>query len=1018
MTALAVGYDDWNVAIADVLFPERAFPEPVYLDIEDDELVALGEAVGLPSNEVEQALCESVRATLDLRRPADAFRQHQRAVAAWSTHGRQEGEPPPVLALLAVFSLAAERMAASDGLVSHNFYGRLRECLRIDPDIKEIEDAYRGVAEQFWGALNKWLTDMNGRRGIPTAFAVSHRYVGLSVSQALIRKTDRDRLVSFFQSSGLAPGMELSPGALEPLFDAWISREPSPASKHLQRLWANEASRERVANAVALELANWDGSVKQQTGEESGTARVALSAEIGGFPKKRFRLQALLYTARPETARHATLRSSSGDTQVPLVPTSAGALAVGGASEFNNASLLEGTLSLVDTGTGATATRQPRRLVAFRQDELTRRWIEADAVLLGEDVTLLARRDLSGRLEPILKAAARPGWTVTTDGLPGLPDGWSIYRGVQLFRHPGERAERIRDFAPLVPLTTSQLELAGGLSLPFGRRNVWHTAAPPELRAVSDTPEGFAVTLIDLGEPDSIDDPATLVDTGIVLEQWSDNGTGSVIASIADAELEDGDYRLQLAKQSDGTVLAVRHFALRTADHPDPRQWQLAPTVVQHLSDPVSVIGACGSGSGPELRGALVPSAASSTLETAPLSRTPWWNTEKGASSSSFVGVLLPRAEPDSCLYTGSHRFDLDTPAHDKQGRPIDKNVSGRCGQCGLERRYSTSYHRNRRHHSRKSREAAEHVDVDVAALPVANPDDGRRWDTAFDALQYLSGGRFPLFERVARQIESTGLFVDQFLRSLESLGHVEPRRDPHTLAPAEWEVTPTELVATRNGYLLLGYWPQSLRDALSDALTEVGGTLESRAQPDGDGPVSWFARGGHISDAARAVDENISVLDRGWRPIAEHLPALSAVLRALPRRPAELTGHVKRFSVPHARWVDAVSYAEPGAYRLSTFATFDFIRTGEDVERGEIAVSVVQLSKHGAALVEGTPPLLAYNPATEELSVPLGSDLPGLYGRAAVLCSGLLPTARGRLLTYHQVPPELAAHLAYLLTH
>lgn len=1015
MPAHQASYEEWNLAIAEVLFPELPHPEPVYLDIEEEELVALGEAVGLPPSSVEEALCRDVAATLDLRRPAEAFSRHERALARWSRGDGKETDPPPVLALLAVFSLAAERMAAADGLVSHNFYGRLRECLGIAPDVKEIEDAYRGVAETFWGALNRWLTELDGLRGTPTAYAISHRYVGLSVSQALIRKADRDRLITFFQTYGLAPGMEVPPAALEPLLDSWITRAPSPASKHLQRLWATEAARERVSYAVALALASWDGSVTQRAGGEGGTAQINLSAEIGGFPKKRFRLQALLYAAHPDVGRHAKMRSEEGEALVPLVPTSAGALSLGGTSEFNAESLLEGTLTLVDTHTGVRATRQPRRLVVFRQDELTRRWIETDGVLLGADVTLLARSDLREKLEPVLKGSARPGWTATSNDLPGLPEDWLLFRGVQLFRHPGDRVERMPDLAPLVPLTTSQMELAGGLRLPSSRRNVWHTSAPPELRAVSDTPGGFAVTLFDLGPPQSFDSDDD--HDGDVLEQWTDNGTGTIVASLVDAELEDGDYRLRLTRASDGRALAVRNFALRTADHPDPRQWERVPTVEQHMADSLGTLGAGSAVDGPVVRGALVVPSSHSSLRTAPLPASPWWSTQRSSPSSSFAGVRIPRAQPDSCLYTGRHRIEIESATHDTRGRPEQETVTGRCTQCGLEKRYSTNYYKNRRKHSRQTLATPQHVDVDVSRLPSATQNDDRTWDSAFDALQFVGGGSFSMFEHIARQIESTGLFVDQFLRSLDSLGHVEPQRDPRTLAPLHWEVAPTELVASRNGYLLLGYWPPSLRTALAEALAEVGSTLVRKPQPDGDGPLSWFAQCDDIASVAQAVDENISVIEQGWRALAPELPTLGEILRALPRRSADITGHLKRFSVPEARWVDTSSLSSPGAYRLASFSTLDLVRTEEDVSRGEMAVSLVQLSKHAAALIEGGLPLAVYNRATEELSVPLGADLPGLYGRAAVLSSGLLPTARGRLLTYHQVPHDLAAHLAYLLT-
>jgi hypothetical protein len=102
----------------------------------------------------------------------------------------------------------------------------------------------------------------------------------------------------------------------------------------------------------------------------------------------------------------------------------------------------------------------------------------------------------------------------------------------------------------------------------------------------------------------------------------------------------------------------------------------------------------------------------------------------------------------------------------------------------------------------------------------------------------------------------------------------------------------------------------------------------------------------------------------------------------------------------------------------VTRFATLDVLRTQADCDQDKMATTTVQLSKHAAALIQKERPLMAYNRATEELTVPLGADLPGLYGRAAVLCSGFLPIPSGRQLVYRNVRPELALHLGHLLEH
>ena len=80
--------------------------------------------------------------------------------------------------------------------------------------------------------------------------------------------------------------------------------------------------------------------------------------------------------------------------------------------------------------------------------------------------------------------------------------------------------------------------------------------------------------------------------------------------------------------------------------------------------------------------------------------------------------------------------------------------------------------------------------------------------------------------------------------------------------------------------------------------------------------------------------------------------------------------------------------------------------------------MSQVRFGKHAAAYVTGAKPLMAFDPATARMTVPLGADLPGLYNRAVVLAAGQLPHKEGRTLVYDNVPADLASHLYYLLGH
>jgi hypothetical protein len=233
------------------------------------------------------------------------------------------------------------------------------------------------------------------------------------------------------------------------------------------------------------------------------------------------------------------------------------------------------------------------------------------------------------------------------------------------------------------------------------------------------------------------------------------------------------------------------------------------------------------------------------------------------------------------------------------------------------------------------------------------------------------------------------------------------------------WEVAPTALVGTEDGFLFSGYWPAGI-------YAEVGGAMEAAgislavSHPD-DGPASYFATCERttldaISD--KLDSEQVPVVDVGWRDLVGACPPLSHVLAALPRQSDSLIGDITWFRPRDNRWVPAATLDARGAYRVRRFSTLDVVRTDEDVKAGMVARCTVQLGKHLAALMDGAP-LIAYDPRERVLSVPLGADLPGLYGRAVVAASGEPPTAppRQRLLQYGNVPRELACHIYDLLS-
>jgi hypothetical protein len=146
-------------------------------------------------------------------------------------------------------------------------------------------------------------------------------------------------------------------------------------------------------------------------------------------------------------------------------------------------------------------------------------------------------------------------------------------------------------------------------------------------------------------------------------------------------------------------------------------------------------------------------------------------------------------------------------------------------------------------------------------------------------------------------------------------------------------------------------------------------------------------------------------------------LPPLSAVIDHLPRQAMVGARSFRRWDVEVARWSQVQDASVPGAYQLIGSTIAYCLRDEGDVMNGTMRRGDARLVKHAAAL-GAKQPLIGHESASEMLYFPLGAELPGLYHRAAVLASGLLPVedADHHLVAYRDVPTVLAEALNALL--
>lgn len=1007
-------YDAWNAALVGALFGNEQVDVPAYVDVSEEVIERCARDIGIEPDGAIASLAEAVASTLIFEPGMGSLSAHTRRFSAWrrrhvSGAGRRakrqadEMVAPPIVGLLAVCVIAAARMGGDQALAASAYYPRLKQVLGLsEAEAKKLRADFP-VTESYWRGVNEFLEGLEGQRGLPTAYSLGHRYVGIPQSQALVRAQDRGKLPAFFRTFGLVPRSEVIPADIERLFEAWIALNPCPVSVNLRNLWKGGKARERIAGVVAVELAHWDGTFASRDSGINDVGDVRLTSlvrqQFGG------RSIELSFAARfPNSEDLSSLEIASADASpaIGVIPAAGSRVRPRPGSRLDPDSLVSAVLELRDPSTSVSISRRPRRVVPLRRDDLLGVHVEIDKVQLADDVMLLVQDEskLLGQVLGILETYGRLGKIYratahdSSEVLAGLPSGWVMIDGVQLYAVPANVARL--ELQVLVPQTTAQVNLAGGLRLP-GKIRKWSSLSPPEIRAAVVGAEKMSITIWDLE------------DTRIELERWTDD-VSAMVRPLASLELDDGDYEVEL--EVNGEVVSVSTLRLRSADTPDLVSWETCANLNYEVGR--DAFGALSAVESIEHRDAVVDGLYATgrvrqPVDPRPVASGQAWATAKTGARTILAPIVLGNADPRSCVVTGAHYLHYPTFMGGKRKGVIE----GVCKHCGLTK-------------SSPASPRWKKTDSTVASAPrfdlvaVASSGGlGATWDHCLDALIHVGGGSIGAFERVASQAEASSLFTDQFLRTLEGLGHIDVRRDSR-LQPVEWEANPAFLAQIPKGdFVLAGVWSPGLRKDLEVVVRAAGGSL--RRESSDDALAIWKVTGipdDMLEAAVAELEGDVYVVPDAVTAMLDVLPPLSSVGESLKETVIPDYAKASIFDVGQASWTPVPGVGVAGAYRLEqSFRSTTIWVSPRGAEERKARVGSIQLVKHLAAGIAGRP-LLGYVDTAAVLAVPMGADLPGLYGRAAMLCSGKPPmiSRSTRSLGYADVPRDVADRLNTLM--
>ena len=278
-------YNLLNNILNEFLFRGRYEHKDIYLDFEGDMASHLAEKLSEYPENLDNRIFDVVKSQMNLGK-SNPFSTLIGLNDKWRTSGF-DGFPPTTLFLCSL-SLVAEGMRAGERFSFNNYYDRFIDDFKIseESDQTAIKSCFKQT-EKMWRNFNSWLIRSDGTFGLPTAkpFMPTRPFVSYPISQALIRRGDRQHIREFLESSGFNAAVEEDIGIVGEALGRWF--KTTGPTKYLQNLWAHKSLRNIIISNAFDEVKNITSPLDHHQSSSGYQAKLKVRFKFKNYPKKK-----------------------------------------------------------------------------------------------------------------------------------------------------------------------------------------------------------------------------------------------------------------------------------------------------------------------------------------------------------------------------------------------------------------------------------------------------------------------------------------------------------------------------------------------------------------------------------------------------------------------------------------------------------------------------------------------------------------------------------------------------------